>query len=166
MDISTNDFDLLYLTNPAFLQNLNNKNQLINENTIRKKDLKKFKSRIFELTRDILMGKNDIDDSIKQSFNEYAKTCIKHFKFTDKSNIIQEDYKNYNNATINNATINNDNFSNKTEPTNNKNYDNLIMNKKEKEKNLMEFVEITNKKKQQLIVPKIRKLKLKNKKKK
>tara|TARA_B100001057_G_C22776660_1_gene921885 strand:+ start:348 stop:839 length:492 start_codon:yes stop_codon:yes gene_type:complete len=160
MDISTNDFDLLYLTNPAFLQNLNNKNQLINENTIGKKDFKKFKSRIFELTRDILMGKNDIDDSIKQSFNEYAKTCIKHFKFTDKSNIIQEDYKNYNNATINNQ-----NFSNKTEPTNKKNYDNLIMNKKEKEKNLMEFVEITNKKKQDLIVPKIRKIKVKNKKK-
>ena len=44
MDISTNDFDLLYLTNPAFLQNLNNKNQLINENTIEKKILKNLKA--------------------------------------------------------------------------------------------------------------------------
>jgi hypothetical protein len=151
MDGSTNELDLRYLTNPVFIQNLNIKET--ETSTIRKKDLKRFKSRIFELTRDILLGKGDINDSIMNSFNEYAKTCIKHFKFTDKSNMIQEDYANY------------DSIKNKIKDiSNNYDYNKLIMKERQKQNPIMNFVEIKNKKKEELILPKIRKIKVKNKK--
>ena len=151
MDGSTNELDLRYLTNPVFIQNLNIKETETNK--IRKKDLKRFKSRIFELTRDILLGKDDINDSIMNSFNEYAKTCIKHFKFTDKSNMIQEDYANY------------DSIKNKIKDiSNNYDYNKLIMKERQKQNPIMNFVEIKNKKKEELILPKIRKIKVKNKK--
>ena len=151
MDGSTNELDLRYLTNPVFIQNLNIKET--ETSTIRKKDLKRFKSRIFELTRDILLGKDDIDDSIMNSFNEYAKTCIKHFKFTDKSNMIQEDYANY------------DSIKNKIKDiSNNYDYNKLIMKEQQKQNPIMDFVEIKNKKKEEIILPKIRKIKVKNKK--
>ena len=151
MDGSTNELDLRYLTNPVFIQNLNIKET--ETSTIRKKDLKRFKSRIFELTRDILLGKDDINDSIMNSFNEYAKTCIKHFKFTDKSNMIQEDYANY------------DSIKNKIKDiSNNYDYNKLIMKERQKQNPIMNFVEIKNKKKEELILPKIRKIKVKNKK--
>ena len=151
MDGSTNELDLRYLTNPLFVQNINIKG--VENNKIRKKDLKRFKNRIFELTRDILIGKNDINDSIMNSFNEYAKTCIKHFKFTDKSNIIQEDYINYENKTNKIKDI-----------SNNCDYNKFIMKEQQKENSIMDFVEIKNRRKREIILPKIRKIRVKNKK--
>jgi len=90
MDISTNAIDLMYLTNS---RSFNSATQ--NQKTVlyTKEDLKKYRTRIFEQTRDILIGKS-IDKETKAAFDEYVKLSINNFKFADKRDIIQQDYAN------------------------------------------------------------------------
>ena len=37
------------------------------------------------------------DKTLDKIWEEYALACIEHFKFVDKAEIIQEDYKNFSN---------------------------------------------------------------------
>ena len=48
------------------------------------------------LTKDYLKGKKR-DKTLDKIWEEYALACIEHFKFVDKAEIIQEDYKNFSN---------------------------------------------------------------------
>ena len=90
MDISTNIIDLMYLTNSkSFNSTIQNRKTV----PYTKDDLKKYRTRIFEQTRDILTGKS-LDKNIKASFDEYVKLSINNFKFLDKRDIIQKDYAN------------------------------------------------------------------------
>ena len=90
MDISTNMIDLMYLTNSkSFNSTVQDQKTVL----YAKEDLKKYRTRIFEQTRDILTGKS-LDKNIKASFDEYVKLSIKNFKFLDKRDIIQQDYTN------------------------------------------------------------------------
>jgi hypothetical protein len=81
-----------------------------------KKDQKFYRKRILALTKELLYQneeekdkekeeekeKNTQDDSInlvvtpgadvRQSFNNFIKSCIEHFKMTDKTDILQESY--------------------------------------------------------------------------
>ena len=89
MDISLNLIDLQYLTNPERM------NKLIQQQDIQqisKKDLEFYKKRIFQLTKDLLRGEK-VNTKVNKSFEQYANTCIEHFKFMDKMEIIQNDYK-------------------------------------------------------------------------
>ena len=90
MNISTNDIDLLYLTNS---KTFNNDAALKNQELYTKEELKKYRTKIFEQTRDILTGKS-VNTEIKCAFDEYVKVSINHFKFINKRNIIQQDYTN------------------------------------------------------------------------
>jgi len=90
MDISTNMIDLMYLTNS---KTFNSTTQNPKKDLYTKEDLKKYRTRIFEQTRDILTGKS-VDKEIKASFDEYIKLSINNFKFLDKRDIIQQDYTN------------------------------------------------------------------------
>ena len=61
MDISTNMIDLMYLTNSkSFNSTTQNEKPVL----YTKDDLKKYRTRIFEQTRDILTGKS-VDKEIK-----------------------------------------------------------------------------------------------------
>ena len=91
MDVSTNIIDLEYLTNPCYTIKVP-KQKIDKVYTVDDEDLKFYKKRIFYLTRDLLLGKN-INIKIKDTFHNYCKVCIEHFKFIDKKDIIQEDYK-------------------------------------------------------------------------
>ena len=89
MDISTNAIDLLYLTNASTFKAITSKKEL----NYTKEDLKLYRKRIFEQTRDILIGK-EVEKDIHNAFNEYVGVSIGHFKFLDKKEIIQKDYEN------------------------------------------------------------------------
>ena len=89
MDISTNCIDLQYLINPSILQKLNRSYQL---NVLSKDDLLFYRKRIFQLTKHFLQGKS-INSTMDKTFQNYAQSCIRYFKFMDKAEIIQQDYK-------------------------------------------------------------------------
>jgi len=94
MDISTNALDLLYLTNPITFK----KSRQKPETKYSSNELKIFRKRIFEQTRDILIGKKCNDD-VKDAFDEYVRLSIGNFRFQDKMAIIQHDYKDVKNKT-------------------------------------------------------------------
>ena len=89
--METNDIDLLYFSNTYGLKKLTEKKEQ-KKIIINKEDKKFYKKRIIQLTKDLLKGKCD-NNIINASFNAYIKTAIEHFKFIDKKEIIQEEYK-------------------------------------------------------------------------
>lgn len=89
MDISLNLIDLQYLTNPDQLTKLMQKKDL---QQIPRNDLDFYKKRVFQLTKEMLRGEK-INTKVNKAFVNYAQICIDHFKFTDKMELIQNDYK-------------------------------------------------------------------------
>ena len=89
MDVSLNLIDLQYLTNPDKLTKLMQKKNL---QQISRNDLDFYKKRIFQLTKDMLRGEK-LNTKVNTAFVNYAQICIDHFKFTDKMELIQNDYK-------------------------------------------------------------------------
>ena len=89
--MATNDIDLLYFSNTYGLKKLIEKKEQ-KKIIINKEDKKFYKKRIIQLTKDLLKGKCD-NNIINASFNAYIKTAIEDFKFIDKKEIIQEEYK-------------------------------------------------------------------------
>ena len=83
MDVSLNMIDLEYLTNRSFLKKsmLDDKVEADNKNF--EIDLKFYRKRIFQLTKEFLTGKH-IHAELKMSFLNYSKSCIKYFKFIVK----------------------------------------------------------------------------------
>ena len=90
MDGSLNLINLRYLSNPHELNKLTRDKKIPDVST---DDIKFYKKRIFQLTKGLLQGQ-DKDVKITRAFQIYAKTLIENFKFKDKMEIIQKDYKN------------------------------------------------------------------------
>ena len=86
MDI--NKITLKYLTN--YSRKSNNADQ---KEEPYKTDLDFYKRRIYKLTKDLLLG-TSINSDIDSYFKSFANQCIEYFKFIDKRDIIQDDYKN------------------------------------------------------------------------
>ena len=89
MDVSQNSqVDLLYLTNPNFKLKYNKQiKKLVNE-----EDLKFYRKRVLQETKDMLRG-NRITTVIDNAFENFVNELIKHYKFIDKKQIIQNEYK-------------------------------------------------------------------------
>lgn len=89
MDISANMIDL------HFLANFHDKKKLGLEekNSISNEDILLYRQKILQLTKNMLRGSKSAE-KINDSFNNYIKQCIEHFKFIEMSNNIQNDYKN------------------------------------------------------------------------
>ncbi len=95
MDISLNsinNLNLQYLTNPTTIKRYNKMKE--NQLYYTEEDLKFYRKRILHLTKDLLKGKVVESTSVNNSFENYVKMCIHNFKFLDKKDIIQEEYKN------------------------------------------------------------------------
>ncbi len=92
MDVSANPLDLIYFTNSASYKRINNAKLKENEEEY-VKDMQFYRKRILQITKDLLRNKEDNED-IKRVFNIYSKELIRHFKFVDKKDIMQEDYQN------------------------------------------------------------------------
>jgi len=72
---------------------LYNKNQPDVKNNNRK-DKKFYKKRIYDLTKQLLNNQQPdvLFPDVKQTFDNYIKSCIEYFKALDTTDIIQEDY--------------------------------------------------------------------------
>jgi len=92
MDISANPLDLIYFTNSTAFKKINIKKEKENDIEYEKK-LHFYRKRILQKTKDFLRNEEN-DETLKRVFREYSNTLIEHFKFIDKKDIIQEDYKN------------------------------------------------------------------------
>lgn len=89
-----NQVTLDCLLNKELIENhLKNKT----EKSVNKKDRKFYKKRIYQLVKELLITKEDVENispDVKYAFDNFVKTCIFHFKTADTCDIIQEDYKN------------------------------------------------------------------------
>ena len=90
MDNSTNIIDLEYLVNPCYTIKIPEK-KIEQIYTVNQAELDFYKRRIFQLTRELLLGKR-MNTKINDSFHSFARVCIEHFKFIDKKDFIQKDY--------------------------------------------------------------------------
>ena len=76
-----------------------NKGQYYKSSTVtrnNKKDKKFYKKRIYNLTRDLIVNKEQemcFPADIGSAFDNYVNTCIAYFKNLDKTDILQDDYK-------------------------------------------------------------------------
>ena len=90
MDISLNKINLEYLTNSCYMQRLSTSKKNDTYDT----DINFYKKRIFNTTKHLLRGQQ-IDSAVNASFRNFASVCVEYFKFIDKRDIIQEDYKDH-----------------------------------------------------------------------
>ena len=88
MDISANMIDLHFLTNCHDKKKLG----LEEKKSISKNDILLYRQKILQLTKNMLRGSVSVE-KINDSFNHYIKQCVEHFKFTELSATIQNDYK-------------------------------------------------------------------------
>uniref|UniRef100_A0A6C0CNC8 Uncharacterized protein n=1 Tax=viral metagenome TaxID=1070528 RepID=A0A6C0CNC8_9ZZZZ len=88
MDISASMIDLHFLTNFHDKKKLG----LEEKENVSRKDLLKYRKEILQLTKNMLRGYKT-EECINDSFDNYIKQCIQHFKFLEMSNAIQNEYK-------------------------------------------------------------------------
>ena len=153
MDISKNNqIDLLYLTNPNLKIKYNKTNE--NINIVSLDDIKFYRKRILIDTKEYLRG-NKLTEDLDSCFKNYAKKLIEHYKFNDKKDIIQDEYKdmkkNKKNKKIPNLEMINENKK--------------LMKKIKKEKNKIEDfipVIVKERKKKKIIMPQSKDINLKD----
>ena len=94
MDISSNIYNnnitLAYLTNPLYQSELARKVQVRSE--VNLSDIKFYRKRILALTKEMFRNEGPSQD-LKKIHNEYVTSIIKHFKMTDKIDILQNEYE-------------------------------------------------------------------------
>jgi hypothetical protein len=131
------------------------------DKNVNKKDKKFYRKRILNLTRELLLKKDDdyseINPDIKYSFDNYIKTCIQYFKIIDNNDIIQEEYKDFSQGfdiqCHDNTDVGNNNYD--------KEKDKLFMRSIKMPNGLEKFVKITTTKKpEEIILPKIKEIDL------
>jgi hypothetical protein len=94
--MTINDIDaitLQYFTNQKF--DIGNITSIKDDRVVNNSEKKFYKKRIIQLTKD-LFKKNDASDAIQSGFNNYILSCISYFKFTDASELLQEEYEGLN----------------------------------------------------------------------
>ena len=88
MDLSRNlHMDLLYLTNGRVRSRIENL-----DNGVKKEDLKFYRKRILQETKNYLR-EGRLESSIDRAFDNYADKLIEYYKFMDKKELIQSEYK-------------------------------------------------------------------------
>ena len=89
MDLSRNlQIDLLYLTNDRIRTRVENL-----ENGVNKEDLKFYRKRILQQTKNYLR-EGRLESVIDRAFDNYVDNLIEYYKFIDKKEIIQKEYEN------------------------------------------------------------------------
>jgi len=87
-----NQITLDYLINSNQLKNHLEK---IKTKSASRKDKKFYRKRIMNLTKDLLICKEleePLLPDVKETFENFVKTCVEYFKTLDQCDIIQEDY--------------------------------------------------------------------------
>lgn len=153
MDISKNNqIDLLYLTNPNLKIKYNKTNE--NTNIVSLDDIKFYRKRILIDTKEYLRG-NKITEDLDNCFENYAKNLIEYYKFNDKKDILQDEYKDMK-KTKKNKKVSSLEMINENKK---------LMKKIKKEKNKIEDfipVIVKERKKNKIIMPKSKDINLKD----
>jgi len=71
-------------------------NNNINSNNNSRKDKKFYKKRIYNLTKELLLSKEEVPylfPDVRRAFEQYIYTCIQYFRAIDRNDIIQSDYQ-------------------------------------------------------------------------
>jgi hypothetical protein len=89
-DYYINKITLEYLVNPSIHIKTNNSNELLN------KDIKFYKKRICQITKDMSCG-DFINNNLESLFNNYASQLIYYFKQIDYEDINQKEYNDLDN---------------------------------------------------------------------
>jgi hypothetical protein len=111
--------ELIYLINPQYQNQIHKKGKERNENDLSQEDIKFYRKRIIQTTRDLLDNNENGDNLLlKDHFMFYINTCIKHYKITDTHDIIQGEYKDLSNNKIAIDASNNKVNINNVEETN------------------------------------------------
>jgi hypothetical protein len=117
-DNKLSDIDLEYLINKELYGKSIDSKMQPHINTNNKKDKRFYKKRIYDLTKQLLSNEqpSTLFPDVRNTFDNYIKTCISYFKVIDTSDIIQEDYDDLlgpiNNATSVNNVAGVDNIDN------------------------------------------------------
>ena len=117
-DNKLSDIDLEYLINKDLYGKSIDSKMHPHIKSNNKKDKKFYKRRIYDLTKQLLSNEqpSTLFPDVRNTFDNYIKTCISYFKVIDTSDIIQEDYDNLfgpiNNATSVNNVAGVDNMDN------------------------------------------------------
>ena len=127
-----NKITLQYLLNPNMLVK---KNQTILDNNL-EKDIKFYRKRINQLTKDMIKG-NFPNNDLKMIFENYTYELIYYFKQQDTKDIYQEEYLD---LSLNKPNNNNNITNNEIESINNL----LITNKNDSIPTLEKFVKKIN----------------------
>ena len=96
MEVSCDKLNLLYLTNQTYQNKYNkleNDKTKKSEITIDDKDIEFYRKRIFQMTKELLRGKN-INSDINNSFRNFAGVCINYFQFEEAKEVYQKEYEN------------------------------------------------------------------------
>lgn len=130
---------------------------------VNKKDKKFYRKRILNLTRELLLKKDDdygeINPDIKYSFDNYMKTCIHYFKIIDNNDIIQEEYKDFKSGP--DIQYDNNTYMENMNNIYDNEKDKLFMRTVKIPNGLERFVKITTTKKpEEIILPKIKEIDL------
>ena len=93
------EITLRYLMNKEYYNKYLNSKDPIKREKI-EKDKKFYRKRICDLTKQLLLNDNppEINLELKSTFENYSISCINYFKNLDKTDIIQNDYLEYNNT--------------------------------------------------------------------
>ncbi len=137
-----NSITLEYLLNPILYEKIRDQKN-ISDNLIFK-DIKFYRKRICQLTKDMCKG-DYVNDNLKTLFLNYATTIVYYLKQVDEKDIFQEDYTGLNMA-ISEIDISNTNFDNDD-------VDNLLLNKPKPVNNLDNFVKKINIEQEEKIIP-------------
>ena len=86
------NIDLEYLINPDQHKKIAEKYEA---DKINDEEKKFYRKRMLQLTRDLIAGEIS-NSNLESAFNNYIQEGIKYLKFTDKKDIIQEQYKDIN----------------------------------------------------------------------
>jgi|TARA_Y100000389_G_scaffold200432_1_gene240813 hypothetical protein len=89
--MATNKIDLMYFTNNSARRMMDEKDQG-EEKKLDKKDIKFYRKRILQLTKDLLRG-GKTTNIINESFTAFADTAIKSFKYEDEAEILQKEFE-------------------------------------------------------------------------
>jgi len=93
--------ELTYLINPQYQNQIHKKNTENQDNDLSQEDIKFYRKRIIQTTRDLLdCNESGYNLLLKDHFMLYVDTCIKHYKITDTHDIIQSEYKDLSNNKI------------------------------------------------------------------
>jgi hypothetical protein len=137
------------------------------------KDIKFYRKRIYYLTKELLLSKEQASPllpEVKNAFDNYIKTCINYFKIIDRNDIIQEDFKDILDGEID--VINEMDEINEIEEIEeiNKNIiintpkspDNFFMRQVKIKNSLDDFVKVKKNNPKEIILPKQKKINLKD----